>query len=162
MIIICPKALSSNENSHERNFLKFYLSVQGKKVKIANEVWETFRYKIINNSQNKQSAYDTIADYRGIVEPEFPNIGKDFQETDPEKEYLPKEMQDKTKDFLKRMGDDVDLFITQEPEIYKEICSEKKINVMTLSEFLIDCMNNERGRNTLLSYWNKIQEENWE
>ena len=32
---------------------------------------------------------------------------------------------------------------------------------MTISEFYLDCMDNNAGRDALMRYWNKIQEEKW-
>ena len=162
MLFLCPKALSSNDsNSFERDFLKYYLSIKNEKATITNEVWETFRYKILTNSSNKAGAISRITEYRGIYKPEILKLKDNFEEVEAVKEYNTSEMRNSVISFLKRNWADIDIFITPEPQVYKEVCDEYGINVMTLQEFYLDCMNNEWGRNVLMSYWNKIQEEKW-
>ncbi len=162
MLFLCPKALSSNDgNSLERDFIKYYLSINNKKARITNEVWETFRYKILTNSSNKEGAISRITEYRGVFEPEIQKLKDDFEEVEAMKEYNTSEMRDSVISFLKRNWADIDIFITTEPQIYKEVCDEFGINLMTLPEFYLDCMDNEIGRNSLMSYWGKIQEEKW-
>ena len=140
-IFICPKTLSSNdEDSHERDFLKYYLSVKGVKATIANEVWDTFRFKLMGDSSDKLGASRTIADYRGIVKPETPRIKEDNTEADPKKEYSLEEMREATKSLLRRNWADIDIFITQELDQYATLCQDVGIKHMTLAGFYLDCM----------------------
>ena len=160
MIVVCPKALASNDSlSLERNFLKYYLSICKKKEKLANEVWETFRYKTLQLSADKDGAYERIAEYRGMFEPETLVLNAEFQEEEPKKEYSTEQMKEKTKSFLERNWADVELFITQTPENYKDLCKTKDIPLMSLSEFYLDCMSNDKNRDLLMRYWYKIYEE---
>lgn len=163
MIFLCPKALSSNDGENdEREFLKYYLSRSNKRAKLTNEVWETFRYKIIDGSgSNKDGAYELIAEFRGIFEPETLKLDEKFQEVEAIKDYSIDEMRESVNSFLKRNWADIDIFITQEKEKYKEVCDKYGIRVMNLSEFFLDFMDNDRGRALLESYWVKKIHENY-
>ena len=162
MILLCPKALSSNDgDGHEREFLKYYLSAENKKAKLTNEVWETFRYKVVTNSTNNDGAMNLIAWYRGIFEPEITRIGADFQEVEASTEHNTTQMRDSVINFLKRNWADITVFITQEKQIYQEVCNQNGINMMTLSEFYLDCMDTDGGRDILMAYWRKVREDNF-
>jgi len=163
MIFICPKALSSNDGENdEREFLKYYLSKYNKRAKLTNEVWETFRYKVIDGSDsNREGAYDFIAEYRGIFEPETLKLNEEFQEVKATKDYSIEEMRESVNSFITRNWADIDIFITQEKEKYQDVCDKYKIKVMNLSEFFLDFMDNDGGRALLESYWVKKIHENY-
>lgn len=157
MIVLCPKAFSAkDEFSNERDFLKFYLSKTGKKAVLANEVWETFRFKFLKDFPDKAEEY--IADYRGFVKPEYSKIDKNFQEEKPVKEYTSEELILKTKDFLNRNWAEVEFFITTQKDLFEDI---KNIKIITLEEFYIQCMSGDSDRRILWEFWERIQNEKW-
>ena len=102
MIVFCPKAFSnqiSGKNVHEleRGFIKFLVSETRDKMIIANEIWETFRFKIIKDSPNKQEAINLIASFRSIFEPEEVFLDENHQEKTPKEEHTKEIMIEKTK-----------------------------------------------------------------
>ena len=83
MILLCPKAFSSNTFNLERDFLKFYLSRKGIKAKICDELWEAFRYRLLENSTNKDNATQFIAEQKGFFKSENTKeskLTKEFKE----------------------------------------------------------------------------------
>ena len=163
MIFLCPKALSSKDGEDdEREFLKYYLSKSNKRAKLTNEVWETFRYKTIDGSgTNKEGAYELIAEFRGIFEPEILKLDGEFQEIEATQDYSIEKMRESVNSFLIRNWADIDIFITQEKEKYNEVCDKYNIRIMNLSEFFLDFMDNDGGRSLLESYWVKKIHENY-
>jgi len=158
MIVLCPKAFSSADDlGHHRNFLKYYLSRKGVKAIVANEVWETFRFKIIKDNK-PEVANKLIAEFRGIFGPEETNIDKNHQEVPPKKEYDTNALIEKTKDLLTRRWADIDLFITTEPEKFKTI---KNIEISTLPEFLLSFTEDESSRKIVEEFLGAMQRENW-
>lgn len=162
MIVLCPKAFSSNDGlRQEREFLKYFLSRKGEKGIIANEVWETFRFNLIeNNSEDK--ADQTIADWRGIFEPEETKIGEDFREIPPTGKHTLDQLMEKTEDLLRRRWADIDLFITTNGERFQKVVEEKGIEMVPLQEFLFSSMEDQRSRNIMVDFWEKIQSEKWD
>lgn len=157
MIVLCPKAFSAqDEFSNERDFLKFYLSKTGKKATLANEVWETFRFKFLK--AYPENAEEYIANFRGFVKPEYSKIDKDFQEEAPTKEYDSAELILKTKDFLRRNWAEVELFITTQKDLFSDITD---IKIVTLEEFFIQCMSGDAERKILWEFWERIQDDKW-
>ena len=158
MLVLCPKAFSSNDGlSYEREFLKYYLSKTGKKAVIANEIWETFRYKLKKTNPEEKTANRLIAEFRGIFEPEELKIDENHQEVEPENEHNIDELNEKTKDLLERRWADIEIFITTDTQKFE---ATKKVKMMTLQEFLLNSMNNYRS---LFEEFNgKVIREKWE
>ena len=161
MIVLCPKAFSSADGlSHEREFLKYFLSRTGKKAFVANEVWETFRFKLINDTSNSGKNLDkTIADFRGVFQPEEMKKDEQHQEVEPQREHSLATMIEKTKDLIKRRWADIEIFITTEPATFAGIAD---IEIVTLQEFLIGFMEKDSDRRILEEFWGKIQREKFE
>lgn len=160
MIVLCPKAFSASDDSKlERDFLKFFLTSRNIKAIITDEVWETFRFKMINNSTNKDNANDRIADYRGFIAPENLKLDENYGEIEAKKEYSIEELFQKTKNLIERRGVDIKLFITQEPEKYNDL--KDKVEIKTLKGFYLDCMSG-KTRESLSSFWNDLITKKWE
>lgn len=163
MIVLCPKAFSSNDGlSHERDFLKYFLSKTGEKGIIANEVWETFRLKMFNSGADLNKIKGRIADFKGIFSPEEEKIGNDHQEIIPTNEYKLETLVDKTKNLLERRWAEISLFITTEPEYYEDVIKTRGIEMLTLQEFLLSNMRLDKNRSLLEEFWNKTQNEKWD
>ncbi|MCK5177349.1 MAG: hypothetical protein KAQ92_06490 [Candidatus Aenigmarchaeota archaeon] len=135
MIFLCPKALAGTDCSYEHGFLIDYISASGTKAKVANEVWDAFRFHILSKNSDKTKGERIISNFRGFFEPETIRQKPDFTEINPifvdEKTTL-----EKTKDFIMRKGAEIDYFLCQEPEKYQGL----KKKPITLHQFLIDRM----------------------
>jgi hypothetical protein len=160
MIVLCPKAFSSADGlSHEREFLKYFLSRAGKKAFVANEVWETFRFKLINNNHDRDKVNKAIAEFRGVFQPEETILTEEHQEEEPKAEHTLDVMVEKTKDLIKRRWADIEMFITTEPDKFSGIAN---IEIITLQEFFFSFMSKDSDRRLLEEYWGKCLIDKWE
>jgi hypothetical protein len=160
MIVLCPRAFSAADGlSHERDFLKYFLSRTGRKGIVANEVWETFRFRVKKTNNNENLVEKTIAEFRGIFNPEELIVDENHREKEPEKEHDTKVLIEKTRDLLKRRWADIEMFVTTEPDKFNDI---ENISILSLQEFLLTFMDNDNGRKLLEEFWGKIQREKWE
>lgn len=156
MIVLCPQAFAGSSELQERDFLMYYLSRTNQKAFIANEVWETFRLRILKQASSKEIAKNIIAHFRGVFNPEELKLDSLFNEIEPKKDYSPEELVEKTKDFVKRKWADIDLFITQEPEKYEGLI---KVKILRLEEFFVEQMGNETSRNWITDFSYKTATE---
>lgn len=135
IIFLCPKALAGIDCKYEHGFLIDYLGMSGTKAKIANEVWDTFRHRILSKNTDKKVAERIISHFRGFFEPETIKLKSDFTEEDPIS-VDEKTMLEKTKDFINRKGAEINYFICQDPDKYQGL-NKKPI---TLQQFLVEMM----------------------
>ena len=151
MIVLCPLAFAGKELIFERRFLVSYLSGTGKKGVVANEVWDAFRYRHIQNS-SPEVAEKIIVHMRGSFKPENFRLNRDYEEVEP-KDTTNEDMINKTKNLLQRRWAEIELFITQEPEKYQGL--EYKPKTLTLQGFLEECMNDMSTRHIVEAYFHK-------
>lgn len=160
MIVFCPEAFISqvsgkNVNWLEKGFIEFFvLEVRNKNI-IANEIWETFRLKMMANSPNKEEAIKSIASFRGIFKPEEIFLDENYQEKVPEQEYSKTIMVEKTKDLITRNHIDIEIIITSNEKEYNQ-CS-KDIPCRNIEGFFIHCMSIPRYRNIVEKYLRIIE-----
>lgn len=142
MIVTCSKAFAGSESAHERDFLKYYLSKTGQKAVLANEVWSSFRFRILKKSDDLELVEKVITHRRGKFCPEDVKLTEEHQEEEPI-DYDESVLFEKTKSLVNRRWADIDFFITQEPKKYS---LDNSVNIMTLSEFYFYCMTNSATR----------------
>lgn len=160
MIVFCPEAFISqvsgkNVNWLEKGFIEFFvLEVRNKNI-IANETWETFRFRIVADSPDKEEAINLIASFRGIFKPEEIFLDEDHQEKAPKQEYSKTIMVEKTKDLITRNYVDIEIIITSNEKEYME-CS-KDIPCKKIEDFFIYCMSSPKYRNIIEKYLRIIE-----
>lgn len=169
MIILCPKALVSLFSTDisptsglEKEFIKRMFSKCIPKAIVPNEVWEAFRYRIKNNSENKTNAEKVIAFCRSIVEPEFEKLDNDYQEIEPAKDYTPEELIEKTKELIQRKYAEIEILITPNPEVFQNIPEVRDITILTIEGYYMYNMVNMHKRHWIEEFLNEMQKEKWE
>ena len=160
MIVFCPEDFIdqvSGKKVHwlERGFIKFVVSEVRTKLIIANETWETFRFKILADSPDKDEANNLIASFRSIFEPEEIFLDEKHQEKPATQEYSKTTMIEKTKNLIERKYADIEIIITKDRVEYKE-CS-KNIPCMDAEDFFIHCMSIPRYRDIIEKYLRVIE-----
>ncbi len=146
-IVLCSKAFAGKDNMFYREFLRFYLLTHSEYATVANEVWDTWKFKI--HQQYPTNASQIITHRRGYIRPENNRLNPTtFREPEP-KDYS-SQLFDKTGDLVKRIWAEVSIFITEEPETYKSLKSVVKM--MNLEEFYLSQMETEEGRNLLQQF----------
>jgi len=151
MIILCSKSFAGKGAVFERDFLMYYLSKvcnKPQKAFVANEVWEAFRFRVLENSDDKEVAERIIATFRGTFSPEDLRLNDNFDEQAPKKDYDEQELIERTRSFVDRKWADVEFFITQEPEKYSGL----KVKIRTLGEFYVECMNDDKLRTSIIDF----------
>lgn len=158
MIIFCPESftnqISPSPSRLAKGFVKFYASETKHKMIIANEVWETFRFKLLKDSSEQKNAYSLIFGLRSIFKPEEVLLD-DHKEIEAKNEYSKEEMIKKTKDLIKRNYLDVEAVVTTSPEKFKDIPID--INYMNIEQFYDYCIKTEKYREMIIRYWRMIQ-----
>jgi hypothetical protein len=137
MIILCHKALAG-VSTFERQFLTDYLVATRQKGFVANEVWDTFRWKLIDRFGTEDAA--RIGDWRALYRPEEIRL-QNHQEV-PAKQHEEAVLVAKTSSFVERMKG-VSIFITSNPELYQDIPNVKPL---TLNEWYVKMMADEPTR----------------
>ena len=156
MIVICHKSLDSVGLDLERDFLKNHLARTSKKhAVVANEVWDTWRNKVLSKYQGSASK-QLIGLYRGWVQPEIIYLDENYKEREPKLIVKEEGMIEKTKDLVDRKWADIDVFITETPEKYGSV----KVKMMTLGEFFLNAMNDENKRPLIEGFMRRrVQEQ---
>ena len=149
MNVLCPKAFKQyiiqESPQMEGGFLQeFFSSKDEHKAVLANEVWESFRFVLLESNYEKYSSIVTT--FRGFVEPEMTNRDTNFKEILPTKKYDVKVQIQKTKDFLERNYVDIDYFFTPNPEEYQDVKNIDKIKIISAEQFYLLRMADNEGR----------------
>ncbi len=169
MIILCPKALVSlfstdidPESGLEKEFIKRMFSKCVPKAIVPNEVWEAFRYRIKNNSENKENAEQVIAFCRSMIEPEFEKLNEEYQEIEPAQDYTSEELIEKTKELIQRKYAEIDILITPNPEIFQSLPETRDITLLTIDGYYTYNMVKIDKRHWIEGFLSEIQREKWE
>ena len=137
MIILCHKALAG-VSTFERQFLTDYLVATRQKAVVANEVWDTFRFKLVARFGNEDAA--RIGDWRALYRPEEIRL-QNHQEVPP-KEHDEATLIASTRSLAERMKG-VSIFITTNPELFNDI---RDVKPLTLTEWYVKMMADEPTR----------------
>lgn len=144
MIVLCSKSIPIGAGSSlEKDFLMYYLSSKGQKAKVANEVWDALRFRLIKKL-GVDKAPILINLLRGIIEPEAIRLKNDgsFEEVDPV-DNVDEFLNEKTVNLVQRKWAEIDLFIHQDS---MDLGASLNVKQMTLDEFYIYCAGSDCDR----------------
>lgn len=168
MIVLCPKSLASlfstggDSSWLEKEFMKRMFSKCIPRAVVPNEVWEAFRFRIINSSPNKQNAEQMIAFFRSMITPEFEKLDENYQEIEPAKDYTNAELIEKTKDLVKRKYAEIEIFITSEPELYQDAPEIVNITILSVESYYTYHFVNVHKRHWVEEFLGEIERNKWE
>ena len=155
MIVLCPKAFSQyilRETPHpEAGFLKEYVS-NTDKAYVCNEVWETFRMNIIENSENKENAEGHIVHQRAFIRPEEIKRNNEHEEEPAKEIHSSDVLITKTKSLIERNYADIDIFLTPDASSYTGTPNIDKVKVMDVGRFFVEAMGDEKLRIMIENY----------
>lgn len=154
MIILCPKAFAGKELMYERRFVRHYIAKTGEKGMVCNKTWSSFRWRI-TNTKDPEVAEKIITNFRGSFTPENMKLTDEFQEQDPLDCDLD-ELIESTKDLVNRKWADIDYFIVQDETDFQDT----KVKPITLSEFFVQCMQDDDKRHIVEDFMIKEVREN--
>jgi hypothetical protein len=137
MIILCSKALAG-VSTFERQFLTDYLVATHQKAVVANEVCDTFRYKLVERFGSGDAA--RIGDWRAFYRPEEIRLQNHHEV--PPKLHDEAALIASTRSLAERLKG-VSIFITTNPELYNDI---PDVQPLTLSEWYVKTMADEATR----------------
>jgi hypothetical protein len=139
MIVLCYKEAYGTTSFH-REFLLFYLSKTGEKATVANEVWDNWRFALVEKFG--AAGEKRIPHLRGFFQPEDTRLHPTTFEELPGESYDEEVLFEKTQSLVKRRGPEIDFFITPEPEKY---AVGGGVPSMTIGGWVATMMVAERG-----------------
>ncbi len=160
MIVFCPEEFINQISGKEvrwleKGFVEFFSSETKNKMIVSNETWETFRFKVINDSPDKNEALNLIASFVSIFNPEELFLDDNHQEKSPSQEHTKIVMIEKTKSLIERNYADIEIIITNNNKNYVE-CA-KSIPCVNIEGFFSYCMSIPKYRDIIEKYLRIIE-----